>query len=114
MDFGTCRNAWFYRQLPVPEHLFRPALMLVIDRYTLAGAACLLRISIEELQSWRVGRRHPKPSNQAAVLWLSHVPLKAIENLDRVIQAGSPADLDRPVKLPKRTPPVVVDKPDVV
>jgi hypothetical protein len=114
VNFGTQRNAWIYRRTPFPEDVYRESLRICIDRYTVTGVAAVLRMSIEDVQAWRVGRRRAKPKAQAAVVLLAMAPTKAVEALWERMEDAARADLtalpavDRPVKRPKRTPPVVV------
>jgi hypothetical protein len=106
MDFGSEEFEWIFRLQPVPDDVFRPALMSCIDRYTATGVAVLLGYSVRAVQQWRQGRRNAKPTARRAVMLLSVTPIAEVEKLYAQIMEDS--DVDQPVKTPKRTLPVVV------
>ena len=106
MDFGSEEFEWICRLQPVPDDVFRPALMSCIDRYTATGVAVLLGYSVRAVQQWRQGRRNAKPTARRAVMLLSVTPIEAVERLYAQIMEDS--DVDQPVNKAATPQPVAV------
>jgi hypothetical protein len=87
------------RPTSIPDEVFRPALLLCIDRYTVVGVAAMLRISSNEVQAWRSRRRNAKLQARAAVMMLESMSPAAVEDLHEYLMAQ--IDVDQPLKAPK-------------
>ncbi|HXC99796.1 MAG TPA: hypothetical protein VN048_10670 [Verrucomicrobiae bacterium] len=65
----------------IPDGLFKVALDDLIDRCGTARTADLLLKSCWEVRAWKRGRRRPRPVAQAAVLALSKLTPRQIDEL---------------------------------